>query len=42
MTKLFNRAAYAFRNAFVADQATARFLEKNYVQVALSSRFGGN
>ena len=42
MNSFLNRAAFAVRNAFTADEATARFLEKNYVQVALTSRSGSN
>lgn len=42
MSNLITRAAQTLRKAFVADAATTRMLEKTYVQVALSSRFGGN
>ncbi len=41
MTKFLHRAAHAVRNAFVADQATERFLEKTYVDVRRSARHWG-
>ena len=42
MNKIIVRAANALRSAFTADADTKRMLEKTYVQVALSSQFGGN
>ncbi len=41
MNNLLARAAQTLRQAFVTDAATNRMLEKTYVQVAMSSRFGG-
>lgn len=40
--KLLSRTAQVLRKAFTTDAETKRMLEKTYVQVALSSRFGGN
>jgi hypothetical protein len=40
--KLLSRTAQVLRQAFTTDVETKRMLEKTYVQVALSSRFGGN
>jgi hypothetical protein len=42
MNNFLARAAQSLRQVFVADAATTRMLEKTYVQVAMSSRFGGN
>lgn len=42
MNSFLARAARSIRQAFTTDAATARMLEKTYVQVAMSSRFGGN
>ncbi len=42
MNKFFTAAAQTVRQALTLDPATTRMLEKTYVQVALSSRFGGN
>ena len=41
MNKFFAAASNTLRQAFTLDVATTRMLEKTYVQVALSSRFGG-
>ncbi len=42
MNKFFAAAAVSLRKAFTVDPVATRMLEKTYVQVALSSRFGGN
>lgn len=42
MNQIITRAASVIRSAFTTDTDTQRMLEKTYVQVALSSRFGGN
>jgi len=42
MNNFLARAAQTLRKAFAADAATTQMLEKTYVQVAMSSRFGGN
>jgi hypothetical protein len=42
MNRFIARAAQTVRQVFTVDQATSRFLEKTYVDVALTSRFGGN
>jgi hypothetical protein len=41
MTSFLARAAATVRNAFTADVATTRFLEKTYVEVRQSSRLWG-
>lgn len=41
MNKFIARAAQALRQALTTDADTKRMLEKTYVDVALSSRFGG-
>lgn len=38
MTRFITRAAQSVRSAFTVDTATARMLEKTYVEVALNSR----
>ncbi|MFT3671647.1 hypothetical protein [Aestuariivirga sp.] len=40
--KLLTRTAQVLRKAFTTDVEAQRMLEKTYVQVALSSHFGGN
>ena len=42
MNNFLARAALSLRQALTTDAATTRMLEKTYVQVAMSSRFGGN
>ena len=42
MNKFLTAASRTLRQAFTLDPAATRLLEKTYVQVALSSRFGGN
>ena len=42
MNKFLNSVAKTVRSAFTVDPIATRMLEKTYVQVALSSRFGGN
>ena len=41
MNSLFAAAAKSIRQALTLDIAATRHLEKTYVQVALSSSFGG-
>lgn len=41
MNMFLAAAAKSIRQALTMDAATTRHLEKTYVQVALSSRFGG-
>jgi len=41
MNAIFAAAARTIRQALTLDAATTRHLETTYVQVALSSRFGG-
>jgi len=42
MNKFITSAAKAIRSALTTDADTKRMLERTYVQVALSSHFGGN
>lgn len=41
MNKFLATAAQTLRSALTIDPMQTRMLEKTYVQVALSSRFGG-
>jgi hypothetical protein len=41
MNSFLASAAKSIRKALTLDAATTRHLEKTYVQVAMSSRFGG-
>jgi hypothetical protein len=41
MNKFFTAAAETVRKAFIADAATARFLEQTYVDVRRTARHWG-
>lgn len=40
--KILSSVSKSIRSVFTLDPAATKMLEKTYVQVALSSRFGGN